>query len=311
MGYPRISLLGNCQAKMLARILKFLAPAVEVIRFPFHELASRLPTREEVFRELARFDLVYSQPFGPGLHPAVDGLMLQERFRSCFYFYPVVEFNAFHPDCVYIVRRDPHEFAKSPIGDYHSAIAFLGHSLGFTAERTLSLFTAEVFERLGYFRFWKVSEEVLLQQGRAIGFPLEPIYRSWVRRCPFMHSVNHPRLFVLADIARTLLRQSGSEAVPSGPCRGNVENYFPDVGLFEAVWPIYPEIAEAMGLEGAYIFKSGCWLTGDLDDPFLTLRQFVERSYEFYRKEKPGALKCPRIEEWDRNAPLLEYLRSR
>jgi hypothetical protein len=310
MSCPRVALIGNCQANPLPRILKFLAPGLQVTQFPIHDLTSRFPAKEDVFRELARSDLIYSQPFGPGLHPSVDGLVIRERFRSCFYFYPIVEFNAFHPDCVYIYRRTPRGFAQSPIGDYHSAIAFLGYSLGFTAERTLALFNAEVFERLGYFRFWQVSEEVFLQQGRAIEFPLEPIYRSWVRRSPFMHSVNHPRLFVTADIAHALLRQSGLGA-PFGPGPGNVESYFPDEALFDPVWPIYPEIAEAMGLEGAYVFKCGSLPSAVRDDLFLNLREFVERSFELYREQKPGNLECSRIEEWTRNAPLLEYLRSR
>ena len=304
MKSPRIALLGNCQAVTLYRCFKLLAPSVEVARFPFSDLPGRFPTREAVFAEFARFDMIFAQPFGPGLHPTVDGLILKERFQDRFYFYPVVEFSAFHPDCVYIRHRKSRDFFPSPIGDYHSAIALFGFALGLTAGQTTRLFDAEVFERLGYFRFWKVSEDALMEQCRAIEFPVAGLYRSWVRRGSFMHSINHPKLFVLAGVARTLLEMSGCPSVA-----GNAEDYLADDALFDPVWPVYPEIAEAMDLEGAYIFKGGSSQSGE-GTPFLTLRDFVERSYELYRKAPPGALECQRVDEWAGNAALVEYLRK-
>ncbi|MBZ5724923.1 MAG: hypothetical protein LAP87_07990 [Acidobacteriia bacterium] len=282
---------------MLWRIFQLLAPAAEVVRFSFDDLP-RFATKEALFRELAPFDFIFAQPFGTGFHPAVDGLVLKERFRDSFHFYPAIEFNAFHPDCVYV--RNLQGFARSAIGDYHSAITLLGYSLGLSVEQTLTLFRAEVFERLGYFRYWKVSEDVLFKLGRAIDFPIEGIYRSWVRRCPFMHSINHPRLFVLADVARTLLHLSGISAVS-----GNVEDFLPDEALYDPVWPIYPEIAEAMGFQGAYIFKVG---SRSEYNPFLTLPDFVARSWELYQKET-SPLECSRIAEWTRNAPLIDAIR--
>ncbi len=283
---------------MLWRILQLLAPAAEVVRFSFDHLP-RFATKEGLFAEFARFDLIFSQPFGPGFHPTVDGLVLKDRFKDSFHFYPAIEFNAFHPDCVYV--RNRRGFARSPIGDYHSAITLLGYSLGLTVEQTLTLFDTEVFERLGYFRYWKVSEDVLFKQGRAIAFPIEGIYRSWVRRCPFMHSINHPRLFVLSDVARTLLHLSGIPAVA-----GNVEDFLPDEALYDPVWPIYPEIAGAMGFEGAYIFKVG---SRSEYNPFMTLPDFVAKSWELYRKET-SPLECARIAEWTSNAPLIEAIQG-
>ncbi len=308
MDDPRVALIGNCQANPLARILKFLGPRIQVTRYPVQDLAPRFPAREDLFQELDRYDLVYSLPFGPGLHPELDGLTLRDRLGERFRFYPMVEFNAFHPDCVYIRRRAPAEFVHSPIGDYHSAIALLGFTLGFPIERTLALYAGDVFERLGYFRFWKISEDVLLEQARAIGFPIEAIYRSWVRRSPFMHSLNHPRLFVMADVAATLMRHSGIDGLAHAR---TVENYFPDETLFDPVWPIYPEIGEAMGIEGAYVFKCGMLPADDRDGLFLSLPEFVERSNAIFCAEKPGNLECSRIDEWMRNEGLIDYLRSR
>ena len=300
----RIALLGNCQATTLHRVFKVLAPSVEVVRFLFSDLPARFASREDLFEELARFDAIFGQPFGPGLFPELQGLMLKERFRDSFYFYPVIDFNAFHPDCVYLWHRGRSEYFKSPIGDYHSAIAFLGYSLGLTAVQTLSLFDSAVFERLGYFRFWNVSEEVLLKRGRLIGFPLERAYRSWVRRGSFMSSVNHPKIFVLADVARILLNLSGFSATQC-----NVEDYLPDEALFDAVWPIYPEIGEAMGIEGDYIFKCGC--RSDEWNPFYSLQKFVTKSFELYGSEAPGTLECQRFEEWRKDAALIEFVRGK
>ncbi len=63
-----------------------------------------------------------------------------------------------------------------------------------------------------------------------------------------------------------------------------------------------------MGLEGAYIFKGGSSRSGE-HDPFFTLRDFVERSYDLYRREPPGALECPRVDAWTGDAVLVEFIR--
>lgn len=304
MNHARIALLGNCQATTLYRIFKVLSPSVEVERFLFSDLAARFPSRNELMEEFARFDVIFAQPFGLGLFPEVDGLILKERFGEAFYFYPGIDFNAFHPDCVYLWHRQRGEYFPSPIGDYHSATAFLGHSLGFTLDQTLRLFDAGVFERLGYFGFWRISEEVLMERGHSIGFPLGKAYRSWMRRGSFMHSVNHPKLFVLVDIARILLQQSGFPVT-----RCNIEDYLPDEALFDAVWPIYPEIGEVLGIEGDYIFK--CGSRSDEGTPYSTLEEFVRRSFELYESESSGALECQRIEEWRKDEALLEFIYKR
>jgi len=299
MTHRRIAILGNCQANTLCRIFGVVAPSIEVVRFDFNELVARFATREDLFAELACFDTVFTQPFGRGFLPDLDGAILKERFGRSLYFYPTIEFNAFHPDCVYICRRSPREVLHSPIGDYHSAIVFLGWSLGLTLGRILALFDAEIFERLGYFRYWDVSEEMLLKQCRLIEFPVGRMYRTWVRRGSFMHSVNHPKLFVLVDVALTLLELAGVAVV-----RVPIEDYLPDGGLIDSVWPIYPEIGDRMGLKGAYYFKGGARLEDPI--PLLTLPEFVERSVEFYRREQPGALESSRVEEWMKDAPLVD-----
>lgn len=112
---PRIALLGNCQATTLYRIFKVLAPSAEVVRFFFTDLCARFPSRSDLFAELSRFDMIFTVPFGPGLFPEVEGLTLKERFGDALYFYPGIDFPAFHPDCVYIWQRDRREFLGSPL----------------------------------------------------------------------------------------------------------------------------------------------------------------------------------------------------
>lgn len=302
MAQLRIAILGNCQAAALTKLFRFFLPDASVTRFLFSDLSTLFTAKDDLFSGFGRFDVVFAQPFGPGLYPGVDGLILKERFRDSLHFFPVMEFSAFHPDCIYIMDRGRNQFLGSPIGDYHSALAFVGYSLGFTAEQTLSLFAPEVFERLGYHRFWRVSEETLFSQCRSIGFSIEDMYRGWVRRGSFMHSVNHPKFFVMVDIALALLREARLPAIP-----GNAEDYFPDEALYDSVWPIYPAIAGLMGLEGSYHFKGG---SRSEDIPFLTLREFVEASQELYRRENLSHLECARVQQWVSDRQLVEYLRS-
>jgi len=88
-----------------------------------------------------------------------------------------------------------------------------------------------------------------------------------------MYSMNHPLLYVYEDIARALLLQS---KIRIG--KNNVSIYLEDPFKHYSIWPVYPEIANRIGVNGDYVFVRAM-LNGT-----MTLREFVEHSFSIYEQ---------------------------
>src|SRR6185312_8433721 len=91
--------------------------------------------------------------------------------------------------------------------------------------------------------------------GDYCNFDFRPLLNEWSARGCFMHSINHPKLFVLGSIARVALNQCGLRIAFSQP-----EDYLHDPLTVWGMWPVYPEIATRFGIAGNYQFKVTNWL---------------------------------------------------
>jgi hypothetical protein len=136
------------------------------------------------------------------------------------------------------------------------------------------LFNRLVYARLGYLDAFGKARTLL--ERRLADFA--GLFESWHARGPFMHTANHPRVFVLADIARAaaigagLLPQDTPAVTPAfDHLAGNT------------IWPVYPEIAEALGVPGGLVFKRAA-PAGRLDGLYLGLQALVHESYARYAR---------------------------
>jgi hypothetical protein len=233
----------------------------------------------------------------PGADGDVDHLIFRQRNRRSVwtreerrpgeFLYPRIWFNAFHPDVVYVAG--PNGSVPAPLGDYHSSLVLYAWHRGMRAAETARLFCEPVFERLGFFNCWPAAKHALLEEGRAVDFPIADVLSRWERRGCFMYAPNHPALFVMADIARELTRRA--ELTPAL----NVPEYFlSDPMLEKAIWPLYPGIADRLGLLGTYHFKP--------EQPrgalpmLLDLDEFIDRSFQAYESMSPESLACTRLQ---------------
>ncbi|MBK6863087.1 MAG: GSCFA domain-containing protein [Ideonella sp.] len=104
-----------------------------------------------------------------------------------------------------------------------------------------------------------------------------------------MHTINHARLFALADLARAALARSGLEATtPEGP------DYLADRLALRPVLPVYPEIAHRLGLRGGLNFKLA-QRGGAGPARFIDLEEFVACSFAIYARHAPGSITCERL----------------
>ena len=239
--------IGNCQADGLADWLAALSPGLEVEAFSVAGVQPDDPGARARRRALLdRSDWVVMQTGSEhrarfGL-PEPDALRAEGRRVTLA---PWIIFRGFHPDCIYLF----HDGAPIPgaAGPLQSAIALAARLEGLTRQRTLRLYNAYVYARLGYFDAYPSALDLMREEWTALGLDPSP----WLapRAEPFMHTINHPIPAVLEDVARQLL--SGAGLQPSA----NPAPRPPDRLIGGGIWPVYPELAERLGLEGATAYR--------------------------------------------------------
>ncbi len=294
---PRIAVVGNCQSFGIAYGMKLLNPDSVVHRYTI--VRPGWVGLDLLERTLRDYDYVFSLEFQKGFVKGGDWLALRDRMPSIIPFSSVV-FSGFHPDTIYIL--DPtrkHRPLDSATGPYHSALALYGYLAGLSPERTEALFHANVFRPLGYFDVWRPATEEFLNAANAVGLDLSTELLRWARRGCFMYSMNHPKAFVLADVARALLKR---ENLPIADV--DFDDYAVDDIVRGSVFPVYPPIAEHYGHQGSYVFKLGNYRLSRTVGEFMTLRRFIEASFTIYKNYTREQLNHHRVEGWLANEGL-------
>lgn len=189
---------------------------------------------------------------------------------------PLTAFEAYQPDLCYLTVDD--QVLRGPMFDYHSKIVVAAWRKGLSPTEARALFTGAHYERFGYLGIWDACKAFYLGSYAEHGLDLAPRFPGWSREGAFMHSVNHPAIRVVADIARALLAQDGLEARET--------DFLPHDNLKNApVWPVYPEIAEALGVRGSLLFKQHNAYR------FLDLGEFIDASYALLSRHPRESVK--------------------
>jgi len=282
-------MIGNCQRVNIAQAMKAMHNGLEIQEIDYGSVAAGSADLEN---DLKHCQFVVSLK-DPALTPFVDPAAAKNNCQVIYC--PRIYFEAFHPDIVYV--RSGSAFVQSPMTDYHSKIVFCAYLRGLSLEDTLRLFKTDVYSTLGYFGLWATSKEVLFHELRAMGFPTDELFSDWSRHGCFMHSINHPKLLVLAGIARILVERIGLEVNVAHPEECLIDHS----GVYGPVWPVYPEIASHYGLEGHLQFK----LAGAGPAQFINLREFVSGSFDVYAKQVKEEMTTPFI-SFDRLSSLFD-----
>jgi hypothetical protein len=101
----------------------------------------------------------------------------------------------------------------------------------------------------------------------------------WERSGVFMHSINHPKVVVLADIAKALLKNANLPFDPDLP----LADIVPDVLANGGIWPVYPDLARTIGVAGSLTFTPP--LRGCYDCECLSLEGFIEKTFAIYEAD--------------------------
>ncbi len=250
-----------------------MLPRVDVERLPItHDPGSVVTDEDVVFRQR---------------NPRVAWTLRAPRANE--FLFPRFWFNGFHPDFVPIVGGEG--AVEPPMRAMHSSLVLYGWQRRWSVAATAELFCEAVYDRLQFFRYWDVARRGLLEEGERVGLALDSMFERWERTGAFMHSVEHPALTVMADIARALVRRAELRVTVDAP-----EYYLNDPLKHLAVLPIYPEIAVRRRVPGAYAFKKA-QPEGEVDTAdIIGLQQFIEESFAAYAHMDPSKLAVPRLD---------------
>lgn len=250
--------ISACQTVGLANCIQSLVSDVIVTGVDFHQFNS---DRKRFGNEMRSYSKLF---INPGVTDLLQGGEIDKIADHVAA--PAIFFRAYHPDLVYLEREG--KFLLGPLGDYHSAIAFACYTKGMSIPDTLRHFNGGFFERCGYMSVWVSERDRLVKEMAASGIDIADPIRRWGRERSFMHSSNHPRIHALYDVAKELVRMQAKTPVSGG--------IIPHDNLQVAPhFAIYPEIGEALGVEGSYVFKNDNYRPIDLNE-------FITKSFAVY-----------------------------
>lgn len=200
---------------------------------------------------------------------------------------PQIDFDAFHPDILYVNSPDGRHMTGVGNSDYHSLIALWSFQNRLSLDHCESLFSEKTFERIGYTGRWEISASRLRQRFDLVDVNFDDFFRHMVHAGPFMHSINHPSGGAIVQLARLVARKlGGDEGLISAP----LERTLQDTLATGSVWPVYPTIAQHFGFDGSYVWKIG------IDTFYTSLSSYLEESYRIYGASNAYEWQAPHYE---------------
>lgn len=281
----KILLVGNCQVAIIAKLIEAMSEECSAIAIVLD--SNNLDGVQSGNLDLSDYISESNYVFTNNLPAPVSSKLSSSfpDFVSKQQVIPAISYTAYHPDMGYVARADGSHFGGAT-GDYHSMLCFWAWQKGLDFQEAVKLFNYEVFDILGYFSHKLTADKFLVDSGDAIGFDLRSLLRKWAAKGCFMHSLNHPKLFVLADVARHALSKKNIGFTPS------IENYVVDDLASHPCWDVYPEVANKFKIEGSYSFKRARHLgAANRPAPVLSLAQFVKTSYDCYDANREAGLR--------------------
>lgn len=251
--------MSNCQTVGLANCLQAQASGIEVSPLDPGKFKAQ---RWRANAEMRGYDrlLIY-----PAIQSEVPKAKV-ERIGSHVQL-PIITFRGYHPDLIYLHNRG--RPLGGPISHYHSAIAFACYLQGIGPKEATSYYNGQFFERCGYHDIWSGERDRLIAEFAAAGLDIRRHFLDWGRGSAFMYSYNHPRIRPLYDMASALL-----ESLDLPPRRSDLIPH--DNLANSAIFAIYPEIGENVGVQGQYEFRAA----GNYRS--IGLAEYIDRCFALY-----------------------------
>lgn len=287
----KLALLGNCQVGSVADSIELLVPGTTVQRKFVSNNPSKLGAELRKCSK-SKFDRVMIHDSVQNIISAnseLEGILPQETIVI-----PTVAFAAFQPDIQYVFADG--EVVKNGLkSDWNSRILVWSYANKLTKAEARKLFREDVYEALGYFDEWSVSEETLSQSFTRYDFDFRRWMRAVQRSGVFMYGINHPVGISLTSLATQIVEREFS---PKAKQVEDIHLLVTDY-LSRIMWPVYPEIADELGIDGSLRWRVG--------RKYAHLDEFIDLCYQSWNAvglDESNAQLIPLLSERD-NVELL------
>ncbi|MBI5921859.1 MAG: hypothetical protein HY847_09405 [Betaproteobacteria bacterium] len=282
----KIVVTNSCQTAGISTCLQLIFPRDKIVsaQFPRVENEESLSRFAEILRGASHW-------VTEGHWDILEKYPTTEVFQVIKL--PPIYFAGFHPD---VVTPEPvngqvfgviDEGLLAGVWGANSALTLWGWKNGLTVDSTIKLFNVRNFYALGYVDLWHDNVNALREIYLACDINFDTLFNRWRRGGIFMHTHSHPKISALCSVAKVVSMKLGKAAdVMELP----LENLVSDQ-LTGWVWPVYPDIADALSVRGSYMWKIS-------NKIFPTLDSYVRYAFRSYEKLgiKRSEVKCERID---------------
>jgi hypothetical protein len=281
----KIALIGNCQISTLRNILLASDHTLDIPSLPaVHQInETSLPAVEQLLLEA---DWVVAQLVSDDYPLAsLRTNVLRERFGRKLIVWPNLHFYGYGPD-VDVLRDPEFQHFRGPLLDYHSDKILLGYALGFSVEKTASLFLEITPLDLMYRDSYTLSLEELKRREKGCDIEISDKIEEHFAAKRLFYVMNHPSSFLVQFVAQRMLEKMGRATI-------NVpDHYLRAFDLDAAIHPINLLVSRERGVtfQEEILFKGRRMVkTDDLMKQapsdivaFYTPHDMVEAFYSFY-----------------------------
>ena len=261
----KIHVISNCATWGITRSLKVICPDLDI---GMTEITAAQADKDATRLALTEADQLVLLPQARNL--ALELIGPEALAAKTVVDVPGFYFSGYHPDVCY-VRSAKGYPVNTRFSAYHSVICLSAFLHGLSVEQTVKLYNAQTYAACGYFDEWDKQRNLLVATFAKAGLDIAPLMLRWSRTGCFMHTVNHPHVQCLFDVARVIASKLDTR----------VQDFYraPADNLGNnAIYPCYPEIAENCGIHGSTLFK----LTKA--DEVVDLKGFIELSFYTYSR---------------------------
>ena len=275
-----IAVVGNCQSAQLVTGLKYALDSRIEISLARGADAFNGENRQQLSDSLSTADAIITNLAIKRFDGVAD---LQRIVRI-----PDLQFGGYHPDQTYLALSSSPNAALTFYGDTPvSALGFWAFMRNLTIPETTKLFTAEIFEKLGYFNYFHECVSALHYRFQQCCLPFDTAEEALLGREVLMWFSWHPKMSFTLALVKSLLNTLGIEpAIDPMRLRGLI----PDPLESEAAWGCYPPLADYLGVPGSWAIRHRqifCpSLAKYLEALFEWLAQFKKEELTFFLSEK-------------------------
>jgi len=273
--------LSNCQTLSMARAVSALADTIDCDGCDAWQMAGLLAEDPDHFRRYDFMLLLNNLRDFPGF-PA-DHLPPHVEI-------PAFTFTGYHPDCCYVAADGEH-ITDGVVGPYHSMIALAGYKEQIGPAATARFFTDRIYRQAGYYGLWEEQRAERIRGFANLGYDISGVFRKAGRGRSFMHTIDHPDIVLMMELAKVVLRKLDRPYREDAPLPVDV--------LANVTWPVYPEVGEQFGVAGAYRFRP--------IDRYMTLdlNEYLEETFASLGRWDRSRLRVTR-----RIQPRLQHIRQ-